>query len=182
MAIFLFFEWDYSLLDKKIKVTISKPKEVLIKSEEKVAAESAATYLDYVVVTEKNLFHPGRKMPAEGKEEQSLAKPEIILYGTLIAGEKRVAYIEDKKNPYSTPGRGKRQIAINIGSIIAGYKVTEVNTESILLVRGEDKMTVTVNSQKERKPGEVAVKQPSPGSPSGYVSPPSRPQARQAQP
>jgi hypothetical protein len=186
MAIFLFFELDDSLVDKKNKVTISKPKEVLIGSEEKATAANAATYLDYVVITEKNLFHPERKMPSEKKEELQLAKPEFILYGTLITGEKRVAYIEDRKNPYSTPGREKRQVAVNEGDMIAGYKLAEVNAESILLVRGEDKIIVTLSSQKERKTGEATVKTISPGavpySTSGQMPPPSQPQARPTQP
>jgi hypothetical protein len=162
MAIFLFLKLDDSLNDKKIKFTVSKPKEVLTETKEKAAAESAMTYLDYAVITEKNLFHPKRKMIIEETPEQ-LAKPEIILYGTLITAEKRIAYIEDKKNPYSTPGRGKRQIAVNEGSMIAGYKLAQVNTESILLVRGEDKIIVNLNTQKERYAGESTAKMTSPG-------------------
>lgn len=163
-AIFLFFELDYSLINKKTKVTIPGPKEISLKGEEKASAESTASYLDYVAVTEKNLFHPERKLPAEKKEDQQSAKPEIILYGTLITGEKRVAYVEDKKSPYSTPGRGKRQVAVNEGGMIAGYKLMEVNTESILLARGEDKIVVTLNTQKERKPEETTGQPASSGS------------------
>jgi hypothetical protein len=186
MAIFSFFELDDSLIDKKIKFANSKPKEVLIASEEKATAEKAAAYLDYVAITEKNLFHPERKMPSEKKEELQLAKPEIILYGTLIIDDKRVAYIEDKKNPYSTPGRGKRQVAVNEGDMICGYKLKEVNADSILLVHGEDKIIVKLSTQKERKPGEATAKTISPGavnrSTSGQIPPPSQPQAIQPQP
>ena len=186
MTIFLFFELDDSLIDKKIKFTISKPKEVLIASEEKAASERAATYLDYVAITEKNIFHPERKMSSERKEELQLAKPEITLYGTLITDEKRVAYIEDKKNPYSTPGRGKRQVAINEGGMIAGYKLAKVNAESILLVRGEDKIIVNLSTQKERNDGEAAAKTMSPAAVNkptpGQMPSPFPPQARPTQP
>lgn len=181
MAIFLFFEWDYPLIDKKIKVTIPQPKEGLIKSEEKAFAERAVTYLDYAAITEKNIFHPERKMPVARKEAQSLAKPEIILCGTLITSEKRVAYMEDKKAPYSTPGRGQRQVAVNEGSMIAGYKLAEVNVESVLLVRGEDKMMVTLSTHKERKLGGTSSKPTSPSSTSRHT-PPLQMQVRPAHP
>jgi hypothetical protein len=186
IAVFLFFELDYPLINKKIKITIPKPKEVLVQGEEKAAAESSATYLDYSAVTEKNLFHPERKLSTDKKEDQAVARPEIILYGTLITGEKRIAYIEDKKSPYSTPGRGKRQVAVNEGEMIAGYKLTEVNAESILLVRGEDKMVVALNTQKDRKPGETTGKpiMPSslPSSTAGQVIPSLQPQTNPTHP
>ena len=67
-------------------------------------------------------------------------------------------YVEDRKSPYSTAGRGKRQIAVNEGGMIAGYKLAKVNADSIVLVRGEDKITITLNIQKEKKPGEVSGK------------------------
>ena len=185
MATFLFFELNNSFADKKIKITNSKPKEALITSEEKAASEKAADYLDYVAITEKNLFHPERKMPSEKKEELQLARPEIILYGTLITDEKRVAYIEDKKNPYSTPGRGKRQVAVNEGGMIAGYKLAAVNAESILLVHGEDKIIITLSTHKERNLGESTAKTTSPGtvpdSTSRQIPPEMQPRAKQSQ-
>ena len=163
-VIFLFFELNDSLVDKKINLTIPQPKEVVNKNEEKAVTENAATYLDYVVITEKNLFHPERTIIFKKTEEQQqLAKPEIILYGTLITDEKRIAYIEDKKAPYSSPGRGKRQVTVNEGDMIAGYKLAIINAESILLVRGEDKIIVTLNAQKERNPGELKAKTAFPG-------------------
>ena len=161
MAIFLVVKLSDSFSDKKIKFIVSENKEVMTETKEKAAAESAITYLDYTVITEKNIFHPKRKMITEETPEQ-LAKPEIILYGTLITDEKRVAYLEDKKNPYSTPGRGKRQVAVNEGSMVAGYKLAQVNAESILLVRGEDKIIVNLSTQKERNDGDAAAKTMSP--------------------
>jgi hypothetical protein len=162
-AAFLLFDLNDSSIDKKIKFTNFKPKEVLIDTEEKVAVEKTAAYLDYAAIVEKNLFHPKRTMISGKEEEQQITRPEIILYGTLMTDNKKVAYIEDKKNPYSTPGRGKRQVVVTEGDMIAGYKLEKVNAESILLVRGEDKIIVTLSTQKERKSGEVTAKTASPG-------------------
>jgi hypothetical protein len=165
MAIFLFLKLDDSLalIGKKVNFTIPKPKEVLTKNEEKAATESAANYSDYIVIAEKNLFHPQRRIALEIKEAEQMARPEIILYGTLITDEKRIAFIEDKKNPYSTPGRGKRQVTVDEGSMIAGYKLEKVNAESILLVHGDDRITVDLKTQKDRKYAEAAATSPSSG-------------------
>jgi hypothetical protein len=131
--------------------------------EEKNVAENNVAYLDYAAIAEKNLFHPERKIPFQRGEDQPLTRPEIALFGTLITSEKRIAYIEDKKNPYSTPGRGKRQVAVTEGGMIAGYKLVKVNAESIVLLRGEDKMVITLDTQKDRKPGETPSKLQAPG-------------------
>ena len=168
VAIFLAIQVNNSFGEKKIKFTAAKAKDIILKSHEK-AAENPVTYMDYAVITEKNLFHPKRKVPSEAEGE--LVKPEIILYGTLITEDKKIAYIEDKKNPYSTPGRGKRQVVVNEGSTVAGYKLVEVKPESIVLVRGEDKIVVNLNTQKERiAETATAGKKPStPGAPDGAV-------------
>jgi len=153
----------------------------LIKNDEEVVVENATSSLDYVVIAEKNLFHPERKMPVEKKEDQQSARPEIILYGTLVTDKKRIAYIEDKKAPYSTQGWGKRQVAVNEGSMIAGYRLAEVNTESILLIRGEDRIVVTLRTQKERKPGAAGkIISPgfAPGSTSGQMPHPLQPKGK----
>ncbi len=158
VAVFLYFNLDNIFIDKGLNFTFFKQKEAETESVENTDVERTANYSDYSVITEKNLFHPSRKISSDTKQEQETARPEIILYGTLITDEKRIAYIEDKKSPYSTPGRGKRQVAINEGGTVAGYKLEKVNAESILLVRGEDKITVTLNTDKERKSGDTAAK------------------------
>jgi hypothetical protein len=155
VALFLFFAFAYPMINKKIKVTIPKTKDSIVQSVEKIVAESGLSYSDFASVAEKNLFHPERIISStDKKDDQPIAKPEVILYGTLITGEKKVAYVEDKKSPYSTPGRGKRQIALPEGGTIGGYTLKEVRAESIMLVRGDDKMIVNLSDQKDRKPVE----------------------------
>jgi len=157
LAIFLYFELE-GLLVNKNTFSFTKSKEVSTGNEEKVIDESIAKYSDYAVITEKNLFNPLRKMLSEIKEDQQMATPDIILFGTLITGDKKIAYIEDRKSPYSTQGRGKRQVAVNEGTMIAGYKLEKINAESILLVHGENKITVTLNTRKERTQNEAQAK------------------------
>jgi hypothetical protein len=138
----------FTFLD--VSADVMQVKAAPAKKEEKVTAENVPATLDYAIVTEKNLFHPERKMPSEKKVEQEIVRPEIIFYGAVITDDKKIAYVEDKKNPYTTPGRGKRQTPLAQGAMIGGYKLTEVNSENIVLVRGDDKMVVNLRDQKDR--------------------------------
>jgi hypothetical protein len=62
---------------------------------------------DYTPIGEKNLFHPDRIIP-EGKKSPApitLPRPELILHGTMLTSELKIAYLEDKKAAQKTPGR-----------------------------------------------------------------------------
>ena len=175
------------------KKDAAKLEDSAVTKEKTTVLEKIPTGLDFIVVAEKNLFHPERRMPADKKGEQALVRPDIIFYGAIITSDKRIAYVEDKKNPHSTPGRGKRQTPITEGAMIGGYKLTEVNPESIVLVRGDDRMVVNLRDHKERHAPEmpagmnVPAKQssrptavPPPGlhpKPAGSPSPLVRPQS-----
>jgi hypothetical protein len=112
---------------------------------------------DYIVVSEENLFHPERKIPPEKKEEPpELPKPDLVLYGTLVSDVARVAYVEDLKAPQTTPGRGKRQTVLKVGDTVSGFIVKEVDTDKIIMVRGETRMVVPVSAPRKRKTEETA--------------------------
>jgi hypothetical protein len=160
-AIFLFLEFDYPLLNKRITVTTFEAKEIRMHSEEKAAPESSAPYADFVTIAEKNLFHPEREIPKG--ETAVVPKPELILYGTLITDDVSIAYVEDKKSPYSTPGRPKRQTALKKGSSIGGYVLREIEPNRIVLVRGEDKLVVMLDDSEKRKGSETGSSQASKG-------------------
>lgn len=100
---------------------------------------------DYVIIAEQNLFHPDRKIPLEKKEAQQIPKPELILYGTLITEEMSIAYVEDKKNPKTSPGRGKRQTVMKKGDSVSGFVLREIEKDKIVLVRGDETMVVHLN-------------------------------------
>lgn len=123
------------------------------------------TPLEYAVIADQNLFHPERKIPIEKVEQQPLPKPEFVLYGTLITDELSIAYLEDLKAPFTTPGRGKRQRAIRTGDSMSGFTLKEIETDKIVMVRGEEKLIVAMidsNHPKERKEAGTATapKQP----------------------
>ncbi len=135
----------YSL--PSIKKSLDNQEEKLPESRTHIISPS-----DYMLVSEENLFHPERRIPPEKKEEQPLPKPEFVLYGTLITNDISFAYLEDTKAPRNTPGRGKRQIAMKKGDTLSGFNLKEINVDSIVMARGEEKITIYVyNTQKPKK-------------------------------
>ncbi|MEN6623482.1 MAG: hypothetical protein ABFD50_18295 [Smithella sp.] len=137
-------------------------------------------FADYALISDQNLFNPARRIPPAGAEEKIFARPEIILYGTLITGKMRIAFIEDKKTPKTTPGRGKRQIAVQKGYNINGYVLKQIDPDKIVFVKGMDRIVVRLEEGEKRKetkeqitnPQEAAPKAPS-ESPSPMQVPPS---------
>jgi hypothetical protein len=113
--------------------------------------------MEFVVISEQNLFHPERKIPADKTAEESKPKPEFVLYGTLITGDTNLAFMEDLKAPFASSGRGKRQRALHIGNSISGYTLTEVHPERVLLVKGDDRIEVAVYDPSHPKRHETAA-------------------------
>ena len=70
VAIIVFIKLDIPLINKGVKIEIPKPRVTEMTNTEK-HQESNAAYLDYVVITDKNLFHPERMIVAEKKEDIS---------------------------------------------------------------------------------------------------------------
>jgi hypothetical protein len=105
---------------------------------------------DFVPVEENNLFHPERRIPPEKKVENAPAvipKPDLSLFGTLISDTISIAYIEDRKAPYSTPGRGKRQTQLKKGDSISGYVLQDIEHDRIVLVNGVEKLVVLLQDK-----------------------------------
>ncbi len=125
---------------------------------------------NYAIVAEKNLFHPERRTLLEARDEAQ-QKPDVILYGTLITENVKIAYIEDKKSPYATPGRGPRQQTLKKGDKLSGYTLQEIEADRITLVKGDDKIVVRLESPDKRKTGEASAR-PATGRPSVDRPPP----------
>lgn len=127
------------------------------------AAGQAPAYSDYALIAEQNVFHPQRKLPPEKKGDLAVPRPEVILYGTLITDDMRLAYVEDKKSPRTTPGRGKRQIALKKGEILSGYVLKEVEKDRIELVKGSDRIVVYLSDRDKARSDETTHSVLSPG-------------------
>lgn len=132
----------------------------------------------YVVIADQNLFHPDRVMPSEKKPENALPVPEFILYGILMAPDGSLAYLEDKKAPVTTPGRGQRQVVLKKGEVLSGFTLKDILVDRVVLARGEEIITVYLDDPKSPKKRDVVttLKTPSPPAP-GQTVPPVRPTA-----
>src|SRR4030042_6877501 len=107
------------LLNVQVKYIPTIPKKISSEKEGKPAQSQTANPADYTIIADQNLFHPERKIPTEKKDENSLPKPEFVLYGTLITDNISLAYLEDLKAPFSSPGRGNRQTALRRGDTLS---------------------------------------------------------------
>src|SRR4030043_553879 len=142
------------MFNMNIKYTLPAGKKIVGDDDEKPAESHIPSLTDYTMIAEDNLFHPERKIPVEKKDEQPLPKPEFVLYGTLITDDLSLAYLEDLKVPRSTPGRGKRQTAMRKGDSMSGFTLKEIETEKVVMVRGEERIIVPITDPshlKERK-------------------------------
>lgn len=127
----------------QVKYTLPAAKLPPVEEEKPPEVTAASPSMsDYMVIAELNLFHPDRKIPPEKKEAQQLPKPELILFGTLITDGMSVAYVEDKKNPKTSPGRGKRQTVMKKGDVVSGFVLKEIENDRIMLARGDETMVV----------------------------------------
>jgi hypothetical protein len=118
-------------------------------------AEQSPALSEFIIIAEQNLFHPDRIIPVENTSSEPDSPIEIVLYGTLITDSDSYAYVEDKKSSYTTPGRGKRQLVLKKGSVIGGYTLTDIEENKIVLVKGEDKLTVSLMDSRNPKTRET---------------------------
>jgi hypothetical protein len=154
MALSLIFAYDFLFpqMDSKATFVLASVKK---KPAEQTPTEAAKAQnpspMDYVVIADENLFHPERRIPPEKKDEAALPKPEFILFGTLITPDLTFAYMEDKKAPVTTPGRGKRQSALKKGESLSGFTVKEIMANKVVMSRGEETLTVFLDDPRAPK-------------------------------
>ncbi len=138
----------YPLMDISVNVTPPALTDPAAGQGEPTPGTHAPAYTDYALIADQNLFHPTRAITASGP---ALPRPEVILYGTLITDNMSIAYVEDRKSPRTTPGRGKRQIALKKGESLSGYVLTSVDRDRIELVKGGDKIVVHLSDQNKER-------------------------------
>jgi hypothetical protein len=153
----------YGFLFPRLDTDVSfAPPPIIKKPAEKDLFESMKTQTlspqEYRAIADENLFHPDRIIPPEKKPESVLPKPEFILYGTLITPDLKMAYLEDKKAPVTTPGRGQRQSALNVGESLSGFRVKEILPDKVVLTRGEETLQIFL-----QEPGSSKARETTPG-------------------
>jgi len=148
------------VLNPVVQISLPPARPAVALSGEKMAPPPNLSPVDYALISNQNLFHPERKTPPEKQAEKVIPKPDLFLYGTLITNDASFAFIEDKKTPYSTAGRGKRQVTLKKGDSVSGYILSEIEANRIVLVKGEDKVVVTLDDRQKRRTSEQAFALP----------------------
>ncbi len=138
--------------------TVKKPAAAKPAEDAKTAETKSPFPADYMIIAEQNLFHPERKIPVEKKDAAAapLPKPDFVLYGIIKSGDVRIAYLEDKKQPVSSPGRGKKQTALRQGESMSGFILKEVESDRVVMMRGEERIVLTLTDPQHAKAREGA--------------------------
>jgi len=141
-----------------------------------------SSFQSFIFVAEKNIFRPDRKDfpvtpdPTKDptKEKKPIVRPQIALYGVMIAGEYRSASISQVGRVLQ---KGEREImTIKIGDQVGGYKLTKILPDRIGLEAPEDNFEVflydarvpkkRIYARTENKPAAITSTLPAPASPS----------------
>jgi hypothetical protein len=135
---------------KASKVVSEKP---VLLPEYRVLENRTGAPNAYQVVVAKDLFRPERTewKPPVGDKEQEVAKkpaPQISIFGIVIAGDRKQAWIQDPKSA------GKLR-KISLGEDMDGWKVSTITPNVVSLTCGGE--TKTYRLIEEGKPKARAV-------------------------
>ncbi|MBM4313538.1 MAG: hypothetical protein FJ122_06405 [Deltaproteobacteria bacterium] len=144
------------LLGTPIPVDVPAPSEMLPGIPVRADAPTKPATTDYAPIGEKNLFHPDRMIPEEKKTSSpaSTTRPELVLHGTMMTSEIKIAYLEDKKAVQKTPRRSAPYLVVKEGDAVSGYTLKQITENMIVLASGEEQMTLYLDELKVRK-GEI---------------------------
>ena len=162
-------------LNPDIRFSLPAVKEKIDESSKISVLPQNTSQADYAVIGDQNLFHPERIVPPEKKEEKAIPRPDVILYGTLITDQLSIAFVEDRKAPKTTPGRGKRQIALHKGDQLSGYILRDIEANRIVLAKGEERIVVVIEDGEKRKASETLISPVTAGMATGGAYPATTP-------
>jgi hypothetical protein len=153
------------LFGKSAKLTLPSLKKqaaVPAKTTEKAVESKSPSPSDYFLIAEQNIFHPERKIPVEKKDGAAppLPMPDFVLYGTLTLNDLRIAYMEDRKAPQNAPSRGKKQMPLRLGEALSGFILKEIDADKVVMVRGDEKLSVYLNDVSKSKTRESSAAAP----------------------
>lgn len=116
--------------------------------------DEKASISSFIFISEKNPFHPDRKefpiITVEPPKEvkKPVTRPQVTLYGVMIAGEQRSASIS-----YPRPlQKGEREVfSARIGDKVGEYKIAKISEDRIMLEAPGDGFEVLLFDSKAPK-------------------------------
>ena len=130
-------------VDIPTKAAVVSPRKIVKKPARTIARIDSSSY---DVIAFKNLFHPSRsttdkmaKVPAKPVSPRDTPQ----LFGTIITGDKKIAILE---NPST-----KKSGTYNVNDSVAGFVVSEILEEKVILKSGAEIVEVKLRSDKKFK-------------------------------
>jgi len=140
----------------------------------------------YISISEKNVFSPERKdfptLAGDGKKQ--LVRPQVVLYGVILAGDYQAASVANPGRPLQ---KGEREtFTVRKGERIGEYKLVKISSDRVTLEAEGDTFEVLLYDQSvakrrsdvrtETKPATITSTQPvpstpAPGSPAPTLAP-----------
>ena len=112
------------------------------------------------VVAEKNVFNPERKefsSAAAAAMAKPVARPQITLYGVVIAENYQIASVINPGRPLY---KGEREMrSLKVGDMVGEYKLSKIMPDRIVMEAGEDSFEVLLYDPRTPKK-RVEVKTP----------------------
>ena len=95
----------------------------------------------YNIISQKNLFRPSRTAVNIESVATSVSTGDIPkLFGTIIKNNVNMAIIEDPSS--------KMTRIYNVNDSVAGFKVSEITQNKVVLIRGDEKIEVKLREEK----------------------------------
>ncbi len=121
------------------------PLEIKQKKEKDITKRRAQIFNEtlYEVITQKDLFRPSRsasEKKVEKKEETAAPKNPPKLFGTIILNNLKTAILQDTES--------KSTKSYKLNEQIAGYTISEIMEDKVVLVRGGEKFEVKLREDK----------------------------------
>ncbi|HSB04625.1 MAG TPA: hypothetical protein VLK23_05470 [Thermodesulfobacteriota bacterium] len=161
-----------------------KPESPLAPGDQK-DGKAAPSIASYILIAEKNPFHPDRKeFPilteiAKPEVKKPVVRPQVTLYGVTLVGDYRSASISYPGRPLQ---KGEREIVtVKIGDRVGEYKLAKILEDRIGLETPEDSFEVLLYDSRtpkrrvavktENKPASVTSTIPTPPAPPEAAKP-----------
>ncbi len=155
-AIAFFIYFLNPLLETQVSVKVPVPDDISPGMPRGTDETKKLSIADYSPIGEQNIFHPDRMIPEEKKSPAPVVqpRPELILHGTMMTGELKIGYLEDKRAAQKSPGRNAPYIVVKEGDKVSGYTLKAITENMVVLANGEEQMTLYLDELKDRK-GEI---------------------------
>jgi hypothetical protein len=114
-------------------------------------------------ISQNNIFHPDRKEfpvlgSVTGEQAKPVIRPQIVLYGVMIADDYQTASIA---NPGRPMHKGEREVkTLKLGDRVGDYKITKILSDRITVEAPGDSFDVLLYDPKAPKK-RIEIKTPS---------------------